>query len=860
MKFMQRGLAVLMAVCLLLSGGLTQVMAEASGNEAELVEMDCYVYTFEGTPLATEFNDNQAGFGMSHAFVKAQMIAGEGAIEGHSPRLNVADLRWWNVNYTGKVMGFSFDLLFDDHWKDTEVVFSALNHLMPFGDAQLFTIRPGENGDPTLYNHDNEPVAVLPRNRACTVAAIVEYGVKGYDLLVDGQVVAADNAYAQDSAFYSVKEMQFTALPMVSGSQSYVVADNIRMYVLGKPYPQPHSFQEPGKVPKITLPTIPSVEGVAVYANETMISKPAADADGAMLLPLEETVQGLGATAAVHGDGSATIVTDKASFTLSADGKTLSWNDDQVTLNTPAAVVEGILYAPGQVFAETLDAKVWYSEALEMIVLSTGDAKNDDVLRSIGGSFWMNGQPYYEISYNKWDLNNQIFADPSFHNGEFISSSWHTAETTLAGAEAALKELSEDGFKSIRIFCDVINPKRSAEELETYWKASDAMYDLCDKYGIRLVPCLGLIGLTGLEFIDGQCLENGEWVSGTENYYDLVADPDSNSRGCVNEFIKQYVNRYKDRDTVLMWEIVNEGNLDADIGSGNSASYSLLQLGQYYTDVANEIRKYDDTRLITGGDSMLRSAQWNLFEAVMKGGGHDWTLDTASERRKALWVLHNNLDVVSTHGYHVGYDNSGGHMYYAEKKGTRVYTRLITWEFLLQEARSLGLPLYAGEVIGLIDENGKGIENHYIPYTPEVAAAHGRYLDTMIEAGVQLTHWWTFRSDRDYGNGEVDMVSVSREGTPDTYEAIKVANEKLQAKYIVNPLDAENTHTLSAKEGDGATPYVEETTVPDVTEAPTDALTTDTPNEGGCASALGGGLASVVMLGGLWLAFSRKKD
>ncbi len=851
MTCMKRVFAALLAICLLLSGGLISAMAET--NEEGLKMVDQALVSFEGSPVADSFNTSTEGFGGSFSYTNSQIIQGEGAIDGRSSRFNVGDIRWWNINFTGKVMGVSFDVLFDDNWKDTVIFFKVLNYVLDYDHSDMIIIRPDENGDPCLYNLNYEKICVLPRNQVCNIAAETVYGEKGYDLLVNGEVVAAGNQYSQDTAFYMVREMQFLVLPQTEGSQSYAVVDNIRAYALIRPNPQPHSFQEPGKIPTIELPEIPTVDGVAVYANETMISKPAAAADGAMLLPLEETMQGLGATATAHGDGSATIVTDKASFTLSADGKTLSWNDDKVTLNTPAAVVEGVLYAPGQVFAETLDAKVWYAEALEMIVVSTGKYKDDDLLRNIGASFWMNGQPYYEISYNKFDLQYQISYDPIFNNGEFVSAEWNTLERTMAGAEAALKELSENGFKTIRIFCTNLNPGRNEAEQKAYWDCTDAMYDLCDKYGIRVVFCLGLLSP---EFVKGQQIEDGTWAwDALENYYDLVVRPESESRQNLYQFIDTYINRYKDRDTVLMWEIVNEGNLQADIGSGTSAHLSLLQLGNFYTDVANEIRKHDPDHMITSGDTSLRQAQWHLFSSVMKGGGQDWTLDTARDRLKALWMLNENLDALSIHGYGVGYNNNGGHMYYAEKKGTRVYTHLITWEFFLNEAKTLGIPLYNGECGGMMDENGN--EALLTNVSPEGAVARERYLATLIEAGVQLTHWWTFRSDSP-SNG-INTWSITSEGTPESFVVIKEANEKLQAKYIVNPLDAENTHTLSTKEGDGAIPYVEETTVPDVTEAPTDALTTDAPNEGGCASVLGGGLVSIVMLGGLWLAVVARK-
>ncbi len=627
------------------------------------------------------------------------------------------------------------------------------------------------------------------------------------------------------------------------------------MLTSAAPYPQPYSFQTPGNLPAIDLPNIPTVDGVAVYANETLVSVAAITVDETVLLPLNETIKAFGGKTEILGDNRVKISTETASFILSADGKTLSWNDDAVILNTAATVVEGILYAPGQVFAEILNAKVWYSEALEMIVVSTGKYKDDNILRNIGASFWMNGEPFYEISYNKYDLANQLAADPDFNGGYYIyGSPWTTPETTKAGAERALKDLSDNGFKTIRVFCFHVNLDSKQAEVDKFWAYSDYMYDLCDKYGIRMVVNMGL---TGPEFIEGSYV-NGKWVQ-SETYYDLITNKNSKSRQNVNEFIEQYINRYKDRDTVLMWEIVNEGALDADVGyNTGEARYSLWQLGQYYSDMTEQIKKHDPDHLVISGDSLLRSAQWNLFSGVMKGqDGPNWETDTEAERLKALWLLNQDLDAISVHGYGVGYENSSGCAHYYEVKGPRKDLKIVTWEFLMKEAKTLGLPLYNGECGGMLAEDGKtelqGVQNN----TPEAAEARERYLKPLVDAGVQLTHWWTYQSDC-FGTADLSRYSISLKDTPKNFAVIKAANEELQARYMVNPLDTDNTHTLSGKEGDGSL-------IQGTTEGESNAISTaDTLNpsggQKGCTSVLGSGLVHGAALGGLWLTIMRKKN
>ncbi len=848
--------ALLLALVFCFSASLVGALA---AETAFMEEIDQYIHDFNGAPVSTGFSDNTTGFGMSYAGgVRGQVVDGADAIDGRSVRLSNADLRWWNVHYTGMTFGFSVDILCDEGFKDTALYWCPQNHVgststESFNGGRVITVMADESGEPAVYNHDGQKQAVLPRGKAVRLAAVFVYGEAGYTLYLDGQMLSEGNRYAEDSAFYGVYGLKL-AVESVSET-SYITVDNLRAYIEGKKPPQLNSYQAPGGLPTPTLPEALNTDGVMIYANETYVATVPTPESGAPLLPLAKTLAVLGAEATADPAGQIHITTERATFTLTADGRTLCWNEETVTLNTPAATVDGEVHAPAQVFAEVLDAKVWYAEALGMVVVSTGEHRTDNVLRGIGGSFWMNGEPYYEISFNKWDLSAQIAADAQYNDGELPSRSWNSTETTAAGAERALKELSENGFRTIRIFASNVNPGKGQAAVDRLFEHTDFMCDLCDKYGIRVIPCLGLMDR---EFLDGQYIDGAGWVSGTETYYDLITDPQSKSRAWVYEFIDLYIERYKDRDTILMWEIQNEGNLGADVAGGVDATYSILQLGNYYADVTARIKAVDPSRMVTGGDSLLRSAQWHLFAGVMAGAeGHDWTVDKDVERLNALWTINRGVDAVSVHGYGVGYENGSGHAYYMARKANRYRQQVVDWKLLMSEARRIGMPLYNGECGGMIGADGKEYAADNV--SPEAAEARVRYLDTLVDAGVQLTHWWAFNSDRADFGFDMDTWNVTIEGTPETFAAIKAANEALQARYLVNPLDADNTHTLSEKTGEGALPAPEtdaesvtgsepgpsvtETEAPDDT-APTESAPAETerPDGGsGCASAVNGG-------------------
>ncbi|MBO4548951.1 MAG: cellulase family glycosylhydrolase, partial [Abditibacteriota bacterium] len=513
----------------------------------------------------------------------------------------------------------------------------------------------------------------------------------------------------------------------------FITIDNVKAESLRpRPLPQQNSFQKPGPLPETAVPAARNMAD-AVFVNDKYCGK-SRFAEGRLLLP-QKALEQAGARITKGKNGSLTIKTAKGSF------------DSPRDTDAPLAhtVTDSGVYFPAAAFGEAAGVRVWRSDALEQTLISDG-SRDDGVLRSIGGHLWMNGEPCYEISFNKWDLFYQIYYDASFHGGVHISNSWNSPSNTLAGAERALRELSENGFRTVRFFVMPFNPGRSAAEAEVYFRAADALFDLCDKYHIRAVPSLSL---NSKEFMAGKYSPEGEWVSAGENYSDIFTEKKSKSLDAALRFIDMFVGRYRDRNAVLMWEVTNEGNLDADVGNGNGKRYSLLQLSGFYRRVMGRIRQNDPAKLVTGGDSMSRGAQWHLLAASMAGRVWDWTRDTPGERLQALWLINRDADAVSMHAYNLGSGEDEGMNVYAPDPEDRSRKALIDWRFLLGEAAALGKPLYIGEAGGAVS-NGEIMD---LPNrSPEKAALRAEYLRGLIEAGVQLTHWWAFNSDRaDFG-------------------------------------------------------------------------------------------------------------
>ncbi|MBR5124659.1 MAG: cellulase family glycosylhydrolase, partial [Clostridia bacterium] len=282
-----------------------------------------------------------------------------------------------------------------------------------------------------------------------------------------------------------------------------------------------------------------------------------------------------------------------------------------------------------QDIATLMDGKVWWDEAEEMVVFTLGERKSDGILRNINGRFYMNGQPYYEISFNKFDIAAQILIN--YFPDNFRD--FNIGEDQRANAELALKELSDNGFTSIRFFSyvDSYEMIHDPVESEKYWAGLDELYDLCDKYGIKVVPSLSLGSsvMTACEHVEGL-----GYVSVGEDSIDLITNPDSKSRAFQKAYIESYVNRYKDRDTVLMWEINNEMNLEMDIGgTTGKLTYSAYQLSAFYAWCTSVINECDPDRMVVSGDSVQRNANYHLLAGVMAGReASDWTTDTYGQR------------------------------------------------------------------------------------------------------------------------------------------------------------------------------------------------------------------------------------
>ena len=182
----------------------------------------------------------------------------------------------------------------------------------------------------------------------------------------------------------------------------------------------------------------------------------------------------------------------------------------------------------------------------------------DDILTIRDGRFFLDGKPFAEISFNKFDLFWQLY--DQLTAGQALDD----ANPKVQAQDRALRNLHELGFRTIRIFALPWGPEGPAsyahpEKRARLYAALDKTLELCDAHGIRVVWSLGAGTFTDTKLEPGQ-----GWVHGEEQSRELMANPQSRGRQLLYRYIDETVKRYRDRKAVVMWEISNEVTLLAD--------------------------------------------------------------------------------------------------------------------------------------------------------------------------------------------------------------------------------------------------------------------------------------------------------
>ena len=719
---------------------------------------------YEGLEVTENFNSNFDGLGASFISEdsKIKVVGPDLSLLGkRSLAVNKCDMRWLSLSLTDEKMFAEVtvraDSAFDNELNLFFTTKQPSENLSEKATVNVFSIKKDKT-NVVLKDCNGNLITVIEEDIRYSVRCEFTRGSDLYNIYVNNELLSKD--CKSGVKVYSVEDfhVKVDSLAAEEGGaegsslkEPYILIDNIAVSAKGKLYPQGFSAQEKGELPQVLIPETPKSDDIRVFVNTTelaMASAPVVKKD-TVYIDLEQMARCLNMTLKDDAANKSFVLSNEnVTVEASLGSKKIKINGQEYNISYAPEKINRLIMVTPNFLSEALNAKVWWDDKADMIVITTGQYKKDGILRQVGGKLYMNGEPYYEISFNKFDLFDQILAS-------YEKNAEYTGEE--------LKQLNMLGFKTIRVFAysnvytDLMH---NDKHQDTYFKAMDHFFDLCDEYDIKVVVSMGLIEPYLLENI---YVEGEGWITGTENLTDLVKNRDSKSRNNLYKYIEKFITRYKDRASVLMWELSSEGNLHADDGAvSGRPSYSLLQLAQFYSDCADRIREFDKEHLITGGDGVLRSSQWNLFKDVMNGSEFKKKTDTKEERLKALALLNERLDVISVHTYGIGFSNESS---YLGSNG-----KIYNCDFLLymQEANLFGKALYNGET-----NSGFSAESEDFYTDTRI------YLNSIIEAGVQLSHWWTFPLG---GQGDSELI-----------ELVVNANKLLKENYCNNKAENENT-------------------------------------------------------------------
>lgn len=400
-----------------------------------------------------------------------------------------------------------------------------------------------------------------------------------------------------------------------------------------------------------------------------------------------------------------------------------------------------------------------------------------DVLNVNNGRFMLDGKPFAEISFNKFDLFWSLW-DEAVKGKELNDNN-----PVVMKQEKALSDLSKAGFKTIRFF-GLVHQSRYKEfhtiytnpqkRNSIYYKALDKAIELLERNNLKAVFSLGCA-----TFIN-------EWDG--DNLRELVANPQSSSRKTLYGYIDDIVTRYKKSKAILMWEVTNELTLSWDIQPGTLMSHGnrmpTMEDGiRFYKDVSTRIRKNDPLRLVSGGGSILRESAYHLNTEKK------WDKDTYPQQLEMYHKMYDNagLDVMDIHYYT---NSLPGYILKDEKTGGEYVLDLNGYAGI---AKDIKKPLYIGEFGALpkpVTNKEYWGDNHqwftaFGNDDPEAIKFVLRAADIAVNSSATLIHWWCYQSDRHPDQNDPLRMDLDITRTPKLFQIVVDANKRLKAKYNI---------------------------------------------------------------------------
>lgn len=191
-----------------------------------------------------------------------------------------------------------------------------------------------------------------------------------------------------------------------------------------------------------------------------------------------------------------------------------------------------------------------------------------------------------------------------------------------------------------------------------FWAAQDEMFDDLDRASIGLIPSF-VWNLTQFPVLGGDKISK------------FIREPKSPSRQLLHRFVSEFIARYKDRKSVLFYELTNELNLEADLDLRRMCrsvaaacvfdGFTTADMIAFSQDLVATIKSIDPSRPVASGFAVpRRSATHLMHRPEFSAGGPDQTLDTREQFRSYLLAVHQPFDIVSVHIYPEAQNNRFG--------------------------------------------------------------------------------------------------------------------------------------------------------------------------------------------------------
>ena len=377
--------------------------------------------------------------------------------------------------------------------------------------------------------------------------------------------------------------------------------------------------------------------------------------------------------------------------------------------------------------------------ALSLVVslLLHSPAAADGFVTAQGSKLMLNGNPYRAVGVNVPHLS-QGYLGTWFH--------WQQLYGTKEKMRQAMVEAIEDAERSkvafIRFFASPGYPKDTADlylkDPAEYWRLMDELFALCRQHHVKLIPSLGVFGKWNMDY--------GELRT-------AVLNPQSKTHEATYSYVREFVTRYRDDPTVLLWELDNECFLTADVDMKDRPalpkgvypegatgirekytrddSFTFDMLVRFYKEMTAFIKGLDSNHLVTSGDSGPREESLSRRETFPN---FEYRNDTVREHLANLLESQPEpLDVFSIHMY-------------GNFATTRKVCKLPQLDFLRARVRAIHAaraPVFVGE-LGQTDPN--------LPDDPEAKWTRAA-LDLLDEEGAALVALWVWHfpwQDKDF--------------------------------------------------------------------------------------------------------------